>query len=162
MGRTHWLSGDIEGSLSWLDRANELNPNYAQGRYSRAWVEGLLGQSKPCLSNADMAMALSPLDPMRYAMLATRAFAHVLQGDLAAAADWGERGAQSPGAHALVQMIAAAVHGLNGDDARAKFWAATAKARDPQLSQSRFFHAFPFRDEATRKLIAGVLARYGF
>ena len=162
MGRTHWLSGDIEGSLSWLDRANDLNPNYAQGRYSRAWVEGLLGQSEPCLTNVGTAMALSPLDPMRYAMLATRAFGYLLQGRAEEAADWGERGAQSPGAHALVQMIAVALHGLNGDEERAKFWAAMVKARDPEQCQARFFQAFPFRDASTRKLVAGALARYGF
>ena len=31
MGRTHWLSGDLDGALPWLERATTLSPNYAQG-----------------------------------------------------------------------------------------------------------------------------------
>jgi hypothetical protein len=44
MGRAAWLTGDLEGALPWLDRAVELNPNYAQGKYSGAWTRTLLGE----------------------------------------------------------------------------------------------------------------------
>ena len=61
--------------------------------------------------HVDAAMRLSPLDPLHYAMQATRAFTHLALGEDAEAALWAERGARSPGAHVLIAMIAAAAHG---------------------------------------------------
>ncbi|HEY9216790.1 MAG TPA: winged helix-turn-helix domain-containing protein, partial [Phenylobacterium sp.] len=64
MGRVFWLHRDLDASLPWLDRANALNPNYAQAKYARAWTETLMGEGLQGRRNADAALALSPLDPM--------------------------------------------------------------------------------------------------
>ena len=77
MGRTYWLEGDLETSLSWLERATDISPNYAQGMYARAWTEALSGKATDGRTHIDLAMRLSPLDPLYYAMLATRAFSHM-------------------------------------------------------------------------------------
>jgi TolB-like protein len=161
MGRVSWLSRDIEASLPWLDRAIRLNPNYAQAKYSRAWTETLMGQGLEARANADAAMQLSPLDPMAYAMLAVRAFSHVVQDEPAQAAEWGERAARSPGAHALVEMIAALGHRMNGDDARARYWTDSALRRHPGLTAEDFFGAFPFRREDDRARVSAALTRLG-
>ena len=162
MGRTFILRGDLEGSLPWLDRANALNPNYAQGKYSRAWSDAMLGRGPDTQANVDAALALSPLDPLRYAMLSVRSFSHMGLDEPAAAAHWADQAARSPGAHVLIDVIAVAAHGLNGDDAAARAWAETARARRPDVSAADFFRAFPFRDDATRQRIAEVLGRYRF
>ncbi len=162
MGRAFLLRGELESSLPWLERANTLNPNYAQAKYSKGWVESMIGSTRESQLDVDTAMALSPLDPLRYAMLSIRAFSHFGRGEVAEAADWAERSAMSPGAHSLISMIAAAAHGLNGNDERAKVWAASGRARDPGLSRVEFFRAFPFRDPATRRRLSEALARYGF
>ena len=161
MGRAFWLHGDLDGSLPWLERANTLNPNYAQAKYSQAWTEALLGSAAASQSHVDAALALSPLDPLRYGMLGVRAFAHIVLGESAQAADWAERAARSPGAHTLIEMVVVA-HGLNGDDARAKAWAESARARVPNLTGAEFLHAFPFRDPLTHKRISKTLERFGF
>ena len=116
MGRSFWLEGELESSLPWFDRAISVNPNYAQGIYARAWTETLAGRSLDGRTHADLAMRLSPLDPLYYAMLGTRAFAHMDLGQSEEAAAWAERAARSPGAHVLIAMIAALLHCLNGDD----------------------------------------------
>ncbi|MEJ0096507.1 MAG: winged helix-turn-helix domain-containing protein [Methylocella sp.] len=162
MGRAFWLRGDLDGSLPWLERANTLNPNYAQAKYSRAWAEALLGSAAVCQSNVDAALALSPLDPLLYGMFGVRAFSHIVLEESAQAADWAERAARSPGAHALIEMIAVVAHGLNGNDARAKAWAESARARVPDLTDAEFFRAFPFRDSRTHKRISKTLERFGF
>ena len=77
MGRTYWLEGDLETSLGWLERATDISPHYAQGIYARAWTEVLSGRPVDGRRNVDLAMRLSPLDPLHYAMLATRAFTHM-------------------------------------------------------------------------------------
>ncbi|HSG65857.1 MAG TPA: winged helix-turn-helix domain-containing protein, partial [Gammaproteobacteria bacterium] len=77
MGRSHWLEGDLDGSLGWLERACSISPNYAQGIYARAWTESLAGRPLEGREHVDLAMRLSPLDPRYYAMQGTRAFSHL-------------------------------------------------------------------------------------
>jgi hypothetical protein len=148
--------------LPWLDRATTLNPNYAQAKYSRGWAEALLGRGLDGQTNVDTALALSPLDPLRYGMLGVRAMSHMVLGEPAEAARWGDLAARSPGAHVLIEMIAAAGHGLNDDEAQARFWAESARSRDAGVTTADFFRSFPFKEERTRKSILHVLSRYGF
>ncbi len=162
MGRSFWLHGELEGSIPWLERANLLNPNYAQATYARAWVDGLLGNGRESLSGIDAAVARSPLDPLLYGMLGVRAFSYLGLGDFPLAAHWAERAATSPGAHALIEAIAAVAHGLNGSEARARAWAESARRRASDLTEEGFFRAFPFRHPGTRSLVAQTLSRYGF
>ena len=162
MGRTFWLSGDLEESLAWLERATSISPNYAQGIYARAWTETLAGRGLAGRAHVDLAMRLSPLDPLYYGMLGTRAFSHMVQGEDAEAAGWAERAARSPGAHVLIAMVATAAHALAGDDARAASWAADVRARNASLTREDFFRAFPMKSEATKARVARALARFGF
>src|SRR4029453_11172824 len=64
MGRTHWLTGDLGTAHSWLQRSTTLSPNYAQGIYAQAWTETLAGQEHVGREHVDLAMRLSPLDPL--------------------------------------------------------------------------------------------------
>jgi TolB-like protein len=162
MGRTFWLAGDLESSLGWLERATEISPHYAQGIYARAWTESLAGQAVDGREHVDLAMRLSPLDPLHYAMLATRAFTHMVLGEDAEAAYWAERGARSPGAHVLIAMIASAAQALAGDRARAAFWAANVRERNPALTREDFFRAFPTRSSAMRQRVLRALEQVGF
>lgn len=162
MGRTFWLTGDLEGSLAWLERATAISPNYAQGIYARAWTETLAGRGLQGREFVDLAMRLSPLDPLYYAMLGTRAFTHMVIGEDLAAAQWAERAARAPGAHVLIAMIACAAHAITGDDRRAAQWAANVRSRNPVLTRADFFRSFPMKSEVTRARLAGALERCGF
>lgn len=162
MGRALWLRGDLEASLPWLERANSLNPNYAQARYSRGWVEALLGSAEASQSNIAAALDLSPLDPLVYGMLGVRALSYLVGPDAAEAVVWAERAANAPGAHALIEMIAAAAHALNADEAKAKGWTQSVRSRAAHLNKDDFLRAFPFRDAPTRVRLRGVLSELGF
>ncbi len=162
MGRTYWLEGDLDSSLGWLERATDISPHYAQGIYARAWTESLAGRAVDGRKHVDLAMRLSPLDPLHYAMLATRAFTHMLLGEDSEAAHWAERGARSPGAHVLIAMIAAAAHVLNGDTTRAEFWAADVRERNAALTREDFCRAFPMKSDAVRERVVRALAQVGF
>jgi TolB-like protein/DNA-binding winged helix-turn-helix (wHTH) protein len=162
MGRCFWLDGDLEGSLPWLDRATAISPNYAQGIYARAWTETLAGRAVEGRRAVDLAMRLSPLDPLYYAMLGTRALTHMHLGEDAEAADWAERAARSPGAHVLIAMIAVAAHALRGDSARAASWAADVRRRNAALTREDFFRSFPMKSAQTLSRVSEALARAGF
>jgi TolB-like protein len=162
MGRSFWLHGDLDGSRDWLERATHISPRYAQGIYALGWTEALAGRALQSREHVDLAMRLSPLDPMHYAMLATRAFTHLALGEHPAAAEWAERAARSPGAHVLIAMIAAAAHAIDGDRARAAAWAANARARNPALGRADFFRAFPMALHGMRERLSGALQDLGF
>jgi TolB-like protein len=162
MGRSYWLEGDLDSSLAWLERATSLSPNYAQGIYARAWAETLAGRGAEGRRHVDLAMRLSPLDPLYYAMLATRALGHMVAAENAEAAAWAERGAHAPGAHVLIALIATAAQALAGNEERATAWAAEVRERNPALTRDDFFRAFPMQGAAARARIAGALGRFGF
>jgi len=162
MGRTFWLEGDLDSGLAWLERSTSLSPSYAQGIYARGWTEALAGSGRQGREHVDLAMRLSPLDPLYYAMLGTRAFTHLGGNEDAEAADWAERAARSPGAHVLIAMIAAAAQALAGNDSRARAWAANVRERNPLLRREDFFRAFPMKPEAMRTRVSAALERLGF
>lgn len=162
MGRTFWLEGDLDRSLGWLERSTSISPNYAQGIYARAWTEALAGRGLEGREHVDLAMRLSPLDPLYYAMLGTRAFTHMVLGEDVAAADWAGRAARSPGAHVLIAMIASVAHALAGDDRQAGHWAENVRIRNPALARADFFRAFPIKPAAARARLAAALESLGF
>lgn len=162
MGRTYWLEGDLDRSLSWLERATSLSPNYAQGIYAQAWTEFMADTTASARQHVDLAMQLSPLDPLYYAMLSLRGLTHIAAGDDQTGAEWAERGARAPGAHALIAMIAAAAQALVGNHENARRWAAEVRSRNPALTRDDFFDAFPMKSELMRKRITAALEMLGF
>lgn len=162
MGRTYWLEGDLDRSLSWLERATSLSPNYAQGIYAQAWTEFMADTTVSARQHVDLAMQLSPLDPLNYAMLALRGLTHIAAGDDQAGAEWAERGARAPGAHALIAMIAAAAQALAGNHENALRWATEVRSRNPALTRDDFFDAFPMRSDLMRKRVTAALEMLGF
>jgi TolB-like protein len=162
MGRTYWLDGDLESSLGWLERATTISPHYAQGIYARSWTEALAARGDEARIHVDLAMRLSPLDPLRYGMLGTRAFTHMAVNEDGEAATWAERAARSPGAHVLIAMIAAAAHALNGDAARAAYWAGNVRERSSALNSDDFCRAFPMKLDAMRARVLQALGHLGF
>jgi len=161
MGRSLWLHGDLTGSIDWLDQAGELSPNYAQGIYSRAWAKTLSGQAEAGEEDARLALRLSPLDPLRYAMIATCSLGRALVGDHEQAAVLGERAARSPGAHAYIALIAALGTRLAGRHESAAHWVAQARLSKPDLTRDHFLTAFPFAPSVGRETIEQELAALG-
>jgi TolB-like protein len=162
MGRTYWLTGELDTALGWLERSTTLSPNFAQGVYARAWTETLAGRGLDGREHVDHAMRLSPLDPLHYAMLGTRALGHMTLAEDDAASQWGDRAARAPGAHVLIAMIAAASHALAGHANRAADWATNVRERSPQLTREDFFRAFPMRPAEPRMRVLQSLEQLGF
>jgi hypothetical protein len=107
-------------------------------------------------------MRLSPLDPLHYAMLGTRAFTHMDRREDLEAAGWAERAARSPGAHVLIAMIAAVAQTLAGNGQAAAPWVANVRERNPTLRKGDFLRAFPIQPPLLRSRVSGALATLGF
>lgn len=162
LGRAFLLDGELESSLGWLDRAIALNPNYSHGYYSHAFTDMLSGNSDISLDHFSAALALSPLDPFVYAMLAGRALSLVAKGEYESAAEAGEKAARAPGAHFIIDMIAVIAHSLNQDQKKAQFRADKIRTRRPDASEELFFASFPYANTEIKHHISDALTRYGF
>lgn len=157
LGRSLWLQGQIAGSVDVIDHAIRLSPNYAQALYSRAWATMMQGRSEKADLDATMAMRLSPLDPLRYAMLGVRCLSALMRGDYEMAAEWGTKAGRTPGAHKHIAVIAALAAQANGEKDRAMEWVASAKQQDPDINAQSFLQSFPFAESASRGLIEATL-----
>lgn len=157
LGRSLWLARDMPASIERLSESIALSPNYAQAVYSKAWAE--MTQCDPASSDphAELALRLSPLDPLRYAMIAVRSLNALLIGDYEIAAQLGERAARSPGAHKHIAVIAALGDQLAGRKDNAARWVARAREQDPDVSAAVFLRSFPFAPSAGRETIEGAL-----
>jgi tetratricopeptide (TPR) repeat protein len=161
LGRALWLEGTPDAGLPWLTRATEVNPNFAQGFYARAWADIMAGRAAEGRANVDVAMRLSPIDPLLYAMQATRAITHLQMGELAEAALWADRAARAPGSHYLVAAIAVGIHERAGLHEKARAWSRTVRTRRPSMTRTDFFRAFPFEDPETRETLSEALRGAG-
>lgn len=121
MGRALWLSGDCAGALTEVGCAVSLSPNFALGHYTRGFLLAQAGDPQTAIDCVDLSRALSPFDPLLFAMLGTQAIALLRLGRYADAAVVGRKAAARPNAHAHALAIAAQCLALDGqiDDARA-------------------------------------------
>ena len=162
LGRSLWLQKELDSAIPWLERAVSISPNYAQAIYSRALLDSMMGRTESGGRSADLAMRLSPLDPLLYGMRGVKALSSIADGDYTGAAAWGDAAARTPRAHVIIDLIAAASHGLNSDAAMARHWADVARARKPDVTQEFFFNGLPVQHYVTRQRIAAALAELGF
>lgn len=161
VGRSFWLEGDLSASIPWFDRAITLSPSYAQSIYSRGFAQTLAGAGGAGRADVDIALLLSPLDPLAYAMLGTRALSHLVDGAYAEAAQYGERAARAPGAHVIIAMIAMTCHVFAGNRVDALRWARNIRKRRPDVTRVDFFRSLPIADEDLRRRINRALASMG-
>ncbi|MDU8913438.1 winged helix-turn-helix domain-containing protein [Aestuariicoccus sp. MJ-SS9] len=161
LGRAHWLRGDPEAGMPWIDRSVELSPNFAQGFYAHGWADVMAGRGTDALAQLEKAIALSPLDPLLYAMQCARGLAYLQLEDYDNALLWAEKGARAPGAHFLIRAIAAMICKIRGDDEKAQYWAKAMRERRPDTSVAMFFNAFPFEDATMRALMTSALVSVG-
>ncbi len=160
-GRAHWLTGDVDQSLGWLERAIEINPNFAQGHYATGVAALMAGTPFDSHGAAERALALSPIDPLLYGFYGVRALTYIAEGDYPEAATWANRAAIAPGALSVMDLVAVVANELAGDPDFAKKWAERAKARNPGINAAYFFEALPFHSGAVRQTITSALNRHG-
>lgn len=161
MGRAEWLLGNLEGGLSWMERSIALSPNYAFAIYNSALVGTLLGEGESNEIRVGKAISLSPIDPLNYAMLATRALTHVVRGNYHTAMEWADRAVRAPNAHVQIYTIAAFTNELTGNRLKADEYIIHIRHTYPGYGKQDFLNAFPFRDDKIRRQVEESLHRLG-
>lgn len=161
LGRSLWLEGEIESSVPWIERAIALSPSYAQAIYSRAWTDMILSQGEAGQRNARTALGLSPIDPLRYAMIAIDGFTETLLGDKPSGAALVDRAAREPRAHVMIAVMATICQVWAGNEEGTRYWTNEVKSRGPHVTGEVFLSSFPFKDGPLRKRVTDALAIAG-
>ena len=142
MGRALWLRGEQDQSVSELERAVDLSPNFATGHYTLAFVHSQSGDPNAAISFSDHSRQLSPLDPMLFAMLGSRALALARLARYDEASDWAIKAAARPNAHQHIMAIAAFSLGLAGRLPEATEYLRKIRTRVPSYGLGDFLAAF--------------------
>ncbi len=161
MGRSEWLAGNLGACVPWFDRSIDLSPNYAFAIYNRALLDAVMGEGEQSQRTVMKAISLSPIDPLNYAMLATRALSHIVRGDYESAVAWADRATRAPNAHVHIFVIAALAHELAGHRDLAAQCIALVRRSDRDYRQADFFRAFQFSDAETLATAQAALGRLG-
>lgn len=114
LGRAHWLMGHDQQALAGLRQSVALSPNFALGHYSLAFVNAQTGDARSAIIDADRSRALSPFDPLLFAMLSSRAIAMMRLDQFDEAANWLLRASAEPNAHSHIGALAAHCLALAG------------------------------------------------
>lgn len=161
MGRSHWLKGETEHSIAWLDRAISLNPNYAHGYYAYGLASLMTSDERRSYDNSAHAISLSPLDPFLYGFYGIKAFSYLADEDIPNARIWAEKAALQPEAIVVMDILAASICEMDGDVKAAHKWIDFGKKRNPAIDSLYFFKALPFSHGKIRSLISSSLTRLG-
>jgi DNA-binding SARP family transcriptional activator/Flp pilus assembly protein TadD len=155
MGRALWLRGDQDQSLTELERAVDLSPNFATGHYTLAFVHSQSGDPRAAISASDHSRSLSPFDPMLFAMLGARALGLARLGEYEQAAEWARKAAARPNAHQHIMAIAALSLGLAGRLDEANEYKAKIRERVPNYAMADFLAAFRFAPDDIERFRKG-------
>ncbi|MBW4933168.1 winged helix-turn-helix domain-containing protein [Marinobacter sp. F4206] len=161
MGRSHWLNGETDLSIPWLERAISLNPNYAHGFYAHGLASLMTSDAQRSYHNSEQAISLSPLDPFLYGFYGIKAFSYLADEDISNARIWAEKAAQQPEAIAVMDLLAAATCEMDSDALTAQKWLERGKRRKPDIDHQYFFKALPFGHGKVRALVQSSLERLG-
>jgi len=154
-GRALMLRNEVEVARQSFDTATGLNPSFAMGQYSLGFARSMLGLTDVSDEALARSRRLSPLDPMRFAMLATHAFNCVLGERHERAIELARQAAAQPNAHHHIIAVAALCCSLGGRPEIAAGYRARLKESRPGYRAGDFFRSFPFQ---SRQLI-GVFRR---
>ena len=148
MGRALWLSGRQDQSVTELERAIDLSPNFALGHYALAFVHAQGGDPSAAVAFSDQSRHLSPFDPMLFAMFGSRAMGLVRLKRFEEAAEWAVKAAARPNAHEHIRAIAAICLALAERHEEARALLASIRRTRPDYRVDHFLAAFQFEPDA--------------
>ena len=153
MGRAKYVVGQWEQAEPWFDRCTMLSPNNALAYYNKALMHTMSGECGDIPELTGQALSLSPIDPLQYAFLATRAMGYLSSGDYDEATHWSEQAANAPLAHHLIDLIAAVCNFQAGHVKQAEYRRDQARQRSPNFTRSDYFRSLPTQDERYIKAV---------
>ncbi len=161
LARAHLLRVEHEAAIAASDTAIALNPNFAQAHCGRAHALWHAGRPGDAVASHDEAMRLSPLDPVMWGYLASKAIALLLLGrfeEAIALSQRSQRHATSPIFSHLAE-ISALGHLGRSDEAHDAI--RRARQKKPDVSIAYVDQTLPITDPRCRQTFLDGLRKAG-
>jgi tetratricopeptide (TPR) repeat protein len=152
------LAHRLDDAERLIDRALARDPWFALARVRRGWHAAYLGDSEGAIRDLQIALQLSPFEPLRHISLIGIGCAHFAAGSFERAALWTKEGldAYPQSFWAERVFVAALVHSGSGTQARGA--ARRLLQKDPDLTIAEAMRAWPFRPSFMFRLGEGLEA----
>ena len=161
LGRVLTLTGQGERAISELEKSIALSPSYAQAYFGLALTFGWYGRAAEGIPLADMAMRLSPQDPLFWGLQSVRASCCTCIGNYDEAVEWARKASHARPdqfwPHLIMVVALAALDRL--DEARAAL--AEARRLKPDLSLTTYRQLVPHFHPAYHEHWSQNLAKAG-
>nr|WP_298930336.1 winged helix-turn-helix domain-containing protein [uncultured Erythrobacter sp.] len=162
MGKALTLGTQPSQAPEWLERAIDLSPSYAMGHTQVAAYHAFAGPYEEAMEHGDLALKLSPRDPMRYSTYAAHAIAQFNLGDIQAAAEWGRRAQSVPHEDLMIMVTALCAVFLAGDKQEAAEIADKIRSVFPTVTISGIERSNPAMGDQVRPVVQAILSANGF
>ncbi len=161
LSRARLLRAEHDAAIAASDTAIALNPNFALAHFGRAHALWHAGRPGEAIASHDEAIRLSPLDPMMWAYLASKAIALVMLGEFENAVALSRRSQREPNAAIFAHLaeISALGHLERNDQAREAI--ERARERKSDVSIAYVNEALPISDRRCRELFHQGLHKAG-
>ena len=162
MGRVHIFYGEAELAIGEMQTAIAINPNYARGHHGLGWAYQYgAGQSERSLAHFDVALRLSPRDPLRWTTLMMKGSALRNLGRYEESIAYCRQACQFLDSGFLPQMLLAAALAEVGPESEAQSAIEKAMQLQPALSISFIRDHFVGANESNLKNALDSLRKAG-
>ncbi len=162
MGKALSLGKRRDQAPEWLERAIDLSPSYAMGHTQMAAFHAFAGPYENAMTHGEMALSLSPRDPMRYSTYAAQAIAQFNLGDIQAAAHWGRMAQSVPHEDLMIMVTALCAIFVSGEKEEAAEIADHIRQVFPTVTIAGIERANPYMGEKVRPVVQAILSANGF
>lgn len=158
-----YLRHDFAAARQCYDDALELNPSESLALLLRGTMHAFLGEGEPAYRQTQQALALSPLDPLRYFYLSLASSSAIAAGRYAEAIDLATRSLRANRLHLSTYRALAIAQSLAGQHEEARRTVDELQCHEPGFSVERFMQRFPGRELAPdyTRFLAEALAAAG-
>ncbi|QLC25356.1 transcriptional regulator [Parasphingopyxis algicola] len=161
-GRAASLVEDSSESVIWLERSIAHCPNYSTAHSALATMHALGDEGEQALHHVDIAIALSPHDPLLHSMYATKAIALFACGQIDEAAQWGIKAMELPHSDLMVMVGSLCTVFAGGYREEADRIAGHIKRAYPHATAEGIARANPMMALERRDAMMGLLSAVGF
>jgi TolB-like protein len=157
-----YVAGELEDGAAFVDRALELNPNWAYAWAASGWMKLCFGLPEMAVEHTIAAMRLSPLDPLMFAWQSFTALALICAGRPGEAVAWAAKSLRGQPDYPASLRVAAASNALVGHLGAAREIMARLRELDPDLRIANLQDVLPpLRRKQDREVLVEGLLKAG-
>jgi TolB-like protein len=138
-----YVAGELDDGAAFIDRALNLNPNWAYAWAASGWMKLCFGEPETAIEHTATAIRLSPFDPLMFAWQSFTALAQICAGRYDEAAAWVAESLRRQPDYPASLRVAAASNALDGHLDEAKAFMVRLRQLDPSLRASNLHDVLP-------------------